>query len=321
VANANVPLLTNMTQQLASALLSNGSQPLSLFTGNSALTTRVYAVGRDPFSGTRIITLAETQYGTQTLVTQFQGTADGNNNLTSLVTYPSSATVPDVGNGGESSGGKVANLVRYSSTATSVNSATAASIGVVGYMGESDSYNAVFGIGAGVTGGNAANAHYLTYNGIAGFGGVATKPTNINTHNGTAVLDGITPNLPAGIIAGQIVFGTNIAPGSVVVSVDSSTQITVDKPSLATGSTTNGQIGALLPAAIRNGSYSYWNYEYIAWKSGTAGTGVVGSSGDKFTFATGLRDDIKSKDYAYAGIGIDSSVKVSRDQDGGFVHP
>jgi hypothetical protein len=61
-----------MTEQYARYLYSNGQMPLALFTGNNADEGFVVnAVGRDPDSGTRLITMAETHRGAQASVTQY----------------------------------------------------------------------------------------------------------------------------------------------------------------------------------------------------------------------------------------------------------
>jgi hypothetical protein len=60
VASPNAPAdFTNITTEQAAALYTQGSLPLSYFTGNSADTETVYALSRDPGSGARTITLAE----------------------------------------------------------------------------------------------------------------------------------------------------------------------------------------------------------------------------------------------------------------------
>ncbi len=66
--NLNAPAsLTNMTPLLAQALWNNGSLPLSLFSGSAADASKtVYAIGRDPDSGTRKTAFLET--GIQTYV-------------------------------------------------------------------------------------------------------------------------------------------------------------------------------------------------------------------------------------------------------------
>lgn len=57
------PKLSNMTQRMAKTGLSSVFMPLAQFTGNPADTKPVFFCGRAWTSGTRIVTLAETEYG------------------------------------------------------------------------------------------------------------------------------------------------------------------------------------------------------------------------------------------------------------------
>jgi len=158
--------LTNMTPLLAQALWANGQLPLSLFSGNpSDSNTIVYAIGRDPDSGTRKTAFLET--GVQTFVSaltpaivlQFQPTnASGLVNkanpaaILGQTPWPSE-TVDNIsfvtGDAGYSSGGDLAWAMRASSPFIYVT-----------YLGLSDSTTAETATGGG---GNAAE---LTYNGI-----------------------------------------------------------------------------------------------------------------------------------------------------------
>jgi hypothetical protein len=86
--------ITNITNQQAQALYTvsklgqGGSLPLGFFTGNSADNTyNVYPIGRNPDSGTRLSTFAETGLGAVTTVTQFQPQDSAN----ALVTATSQA--------------------------------------------------------------------------------------------------------------------------------------------------------------------------------------------------------------------------------------
>lgn len=62
--------ITNVTTQQFRALFKAGLQPLSLFTGNVADDTFVFATGRNDGSGTRTTYLAETGYGIANTVNQ-----------------------------------------------------------------------------------------------------------------------------------------------------------------------------------------------------------------------------------------------------------
>jgi hypothetical protein len=149
--------ITNVTPQIAQALFLNGTNKLCIFTGNSADTgTDVYALGRDFDSGTRLTAFAETGLGTVNPVIQykptFNGTAVSALNVWPASDYPNGLagqTVID-GNGGFSSGGNLADAMRYS--------------GFTGitYLGTNDATRATSIGGAG-----AGSAHTLTYNGVA----------------------------------------------------------------------------------------------------------------------------------------------------------
>jgi hypothetical protein len=63
--------ITNVTSQQWRALLAGGYQPLSMFTGNAAHVTNVFATGRNDGSGTRTTYMAESGYGITSLVKQY----------------------------------------------------------------------------------------------------------------------------------------------------------------------------------------------------------------------------------------------------------
>lgn len=107
--------VTNVTSQQFRALMATGSQPLSMFTGNPADDTNVFATGRNDGSGTRTTYLAEVGYGISNPVKQYVTTASSSTVLNTIQLVPEGGgTVPanastvwgqDVaGNGGYSSG-------------------------------------------------------------------------------------------------------------------------------------------------------------------------------------------------------------------------
>lgn len=312
VAGQNTPAtFTNLTAQLEKAIVGSGFILTSLITGNAADTTRIYAMGRYPGSGTRLTTLAEIGYGTLTPVTQYHPVTKTGNTINNIDI--TAAGLSNAGDDGETSGGSLADILRLNSTSVTDNfdGTGPQSIGIISYLGENDSYRAVFGIG-GSSGTGAGNARYLSYNGVSAFGGVASKPATVATTLNNPVVT-LPAGGTAGIIAGQVITGTGIAPGSIVVSINAAAnQLTLDKNATATGSATNAQIGALLPTVVRQGAYSFWNYEYISWKSAVV-------SGDKATFATALKNRILNFDYGFSGLADDASFQVFRDVDGGVI--
>lgn len=78
VANESAPAnWTNVTTQQFKAILQQGLQPLSLFTGDAADTTLVFVTGRNDGSGTRSAYLTEIGYGVANGVQQYVATANG----------------------------------------------------------------------------------------------------------------------------------------------------------------------------------------------------------------------------------------------------
>lgn len=89
---------TNVSEQQFRALYSPnnaGRTLLSQFTGNPADDdTRVYATGRNDYSGTRTIYLLETGYGASNLVSQWKITSSSNN-VTSIQLWPLNDNTPN----------------------------------------------------------------------------------------------------------------------------------------------------------------------------------------------------------------------------------
>ncbi|MCX6875805.1 MAG: hypothetical protein NTW21_18650 [Verrucomicrobia bacterium] len=80
--------ITNVTSQQFRALLTNGYQPLSLFTGNAGDTTNVFATGRNDGSGTRTTYLAETGFGIANAVKQYVTNESTSTTLTTIQLVP-----------------------------------------------------------------------------------------------------------------------------------------------------------------------------------------------------------------------------------------
>jgi hypothetical protein len=89
LANEGAPAgLTNVTFQQFKALFSQGSLPLSVFTGDAADTDLVYATGRNDGSGTRTAYMAESQLGITTLTSQFVATTSAGNAISVIQKVP-----------------------------------------------------------------------------------------------------------------------------------------------------------------------------------------------------------------------------------------
>jgi hypothetical protein len=162
VRNVGSPLtLTNMTPFLAQALWQNGSLPLALFTGlNSDETTLVFALGRDPDSGTRKTAFAESGIGVFNTVIQYAPTNSSGNIVDRNNAGPITGQKPwpaetvngiffDIGNGGYSSGGDVAAALKTSGSLAGVGGY------YLSYLGLSDANTAI-----------AGGASEMTWNGI-----------------------------------------------------------------------------------------------------------------------------------------------------------
>ncbi|HEY3864054.1 MAG TPA: hypothetical protein VGO59_19460 [Verrucomicrobiae bacterium] len=162
IKNKNAPAgLTNMTPLLAQALWHHGSLPLSMWTGNTNdVTNIIYAIGRDPDSGTRKTAFLET--GVQTYVSSLSAvtvlqyaptnanglvTAKNLGAIISQGAWPAE-TVDNIsfgtGNAGYSSGGDLANAMGQASP-----------FNYVTYLGLSDTVTA-----------ESLGATELTYNGV-----------------------------------------------------------------------------------------------------------------------------------------------------------
>jgi len=151
--------LANMTPQIAQALFPTGSTTLSTFTGSAGdLATSVFAIGRDFDSGTRLTAFAETGVGTSLPVVQYKPTFSGST-VASHVAWPSYTLLglsSITGNGGESSGGTLADDMRYTTSALGGYYVT--------YLSTSDANRAL--TGASASGAGTGNAKELTYNGV-----------------------------------------------------------------------------------------------------------------------------------------------------------
>jgi hypothetical protein len=152
VANEGTTGITNMTQQLARALYTNGTQPKKLFTANDLAADAeqlVVAVGRDNGSGTRITQLAETQYGVFNTVQQYKLT--GTTTVTEARLWPLNDGVGAfaTGNGGYSSGSTIRTFMGLTSAAVQLKNAAGVNQGLpqpmslVAFLGITDSTTAV----------------------------------------------------------------------------------------------------------------------------------------------------------------------------------
>jgi hypothetical protein len=128
IVSASAPAGLNVTSQQFKALFSNGTLPLSMFTGNSADTAKVFATGRNDGSGTRTTYMAESGLGITSLVQQYLVTATSGSTITAIRRVPAAngtnaSTIwgQDVdGNGGYNSGATLRGDLARTSASTSV---------------------------------------------------------------------------------------------------------------------------------------------------------------------------------------------------------
>lgn len=124
VTNADSPITKVNYQQLRALFTTSTGLPLSSFTGNTFdAGTKVYGIGRDPDSGTRITFLAETGIGANSTVVHWhpKASASVTDACEALVPWePSTAfgTTFAEGNGGYASGGTLAGVMRLKTGAS-----------------------------------------------------------------------------------------------------------------------------------------------------------------------------------------------------------
>jgi hypothetical protein len=163
IASATAGAGFNATPQFVRALFALGFAPKSLATGLTAdQGILAVAAGRDPDSGTRITTLAETGYGIQQPVVQYKPSVSAGS-ITTIAKYAATTIngVPvALGNSGESSGGTLAGFFGNTGpTATALNNALGTAVSspgfLVSYVSNGDAATAI-GLGG----------KELTYNGV-----------------------------------------------------------------------------------------------------------------------------------------------------------
>ena len=190
-ASAGAPF-TNITSQEARALYAAGKLPLALFTGNNADETKpVVALGRNPDSGTRLTTFAETGLGALRTVKQYQPQDSTGaivkattSTISKFVAWPAETIngVPvSTFNSGYSSGGDLSKAMRAVTTDPVTITSTsypAANVTRVAYLGTSDAD------------GNLLNAGSPNPGVELSFNGVVLGNVGGNYNNVTALTEG-----------------------------------------------------------------------------------------------------------------------------------
>jgi hypothetical protein len=154
VASKGAPVsLANINNQQVKDLYNNGAIPLSVFSGTSGDSgISVYALGRDPDSGTRLTAFAEAGLGANATVNQYQpqvsgsGTTNTGFDLVPQQTVSNLNQIFTIGRGGYSSGGNLASALGANCTNTTGYG--------IGYLSKGDAATAI-----------SYGAKELTYNG------------------------------------------------------------------------------------------------------------------------------------------------------------
>lgn len=153
VRNAGLWTGNNVTSSMIRQAL-GGLCPRSVFTGVAGQTDRVYVLGRDNSSGTRVNFLGDTGFGIFANVNQIKIDAAG-----VMLNNPTTKK----GNGGESSGGTLATRMRVatSTLADTARIPNTTGFSMISYMGFDDA-----GVAIASPGGAGTPATELTYNGV-----------------------------------------------------------------------------------------------------------------------------------------------------------
>jgi hypothetical protein len=171
---SNGATFTNITSQQARGLYASGKFPLALFTGNNADETKpVVALGRNPDSGTRLTTFAESGVGALSTVKQYQPQDSTSTivkattgTISKFVAWPAETIngVPiSTFNSGYSSGGDLAKAMRAVTTDPvniAATSYAAANVTRVAYLGSGDADSNL------LNSGSPSPGVELSYNGV-----------------------------------------------------------------------------------------------------------------------------------------------------------
>ncbi len=251
-AKAAFDSVANMTSQLARSLFAGGVN-ISQFTGSvDASGTKLYVLGRNPLSGTRLVSFAEPGYGATKDATQFGPTVVGGvttGTISTVDLYPAGSGFV-AGNNGYSSGGNLADALSptVADTDGSGNLYDGVPFGLIGYLGVSDAARVLKNINTTT----ATDVSYiLSYNGVS-------LPVTYSTGTQAATWD-YTP--------------------------------------------------------IKEGKYSFWSYEYLAYRKSSGANGTTALAGVAKTFADQLAINITANVPAASGVKL-SDMKVERASEG-----
>jgi hypothetical protein len=224
---------------------------------------------------------------------------------------------PEGGNGGQSSGGTLSDQLRFSTNGATDPFGLQANFNYsdrscfVTYLGLSDADRAVNGTGSSVSVGTNVGCRYLSYEGVSCMGGAPVSFTIASQGAGVTVLTTATDPIALGVIDGQLMAGTGIAPGTTVVSRTTSS-ITLSAATTNAVALVNNVVKAtqFLPKTTRSGQYSFWSYARVGFRTLTVNQTAVK---DKFVAQiTSSSTDLG----AVSGLPNDDNMRVTRSEVG-----
>ena len=236
VAGSGSPAsLDNMTPLLARAVLGGGA-PLSQFSGITADSARVYAVGRNFDSGTRLSCLAETGVGVFGGVQQVEATVTGTvgtigSSISNLRLYHAETVLNQafgVGQSGYSSGSFVADLLATQGSLTATTTVTIPEEELidgpgylVGYVGRSDAVRATKSSAGGT-------ARRMKWNGFAIANGPISAAGVPASYNDNLITEGLYQLWEYQNLGYRSTFGTSNPNGKSVADLVATRIRTVD---------------------------------------------------------------------------------------------
>jgi hypothetical protein len=181
--------ISNVTTQMAKLLLA-GAAPISFLSGTAdTSSTLVYPMGRNPLSGTRLVTFAEAGYGSSSDTIHYKPTISGSN-ITGVNYYPDDLLNGFIGgNNGYTSGGTLATELSNTVTDTdgTGNLADGTPFALMGYVGVGDAANLLKAINTTLT---TDTSYVLAYNGASLGVTYSTANGGTTTWDFTAIKEG-----------------------------------------------------------------------------------------------------------------------------------
>ena len=274
--------ISNVTSQQFRALLTQGYQPLSLFTGNDSDTSLVFATGRNDGSGTRTAYLSETGYGITQLVNQYTVIRSSGNELKAIQLVPvggvNSPLTGDLAAYNSSTGNYTGAGVGGAITQSAINASTVWGQNLAGNGGYSS--GSALRSDMGLTG-----ASVYVFNAVGGDS--FNAPIRADLVTWLSLSDAATA----------------ISNGAIVCSYNG---IKLDNFA------TTGTMSATDKAKVTNGLYTAWSYQQMYYRNDI-------TDADTIAVYNGIKSRIGTN-LGTAGISI-GDMLTGREVDGGVVAP